>query len=206
MSDTPLIESLAAHEHEQWAHWMRYMTANMTPENMERWKRQMNTPYAELTEKEKESDREWARKAVGVMAEYLQDEMVRKQQQWEAHLVSFERMQPDRHATNVVHCDVLLRVPEGLLAGVRLPTHDVVAKAEAPDGAIVIGGNWPTYYWVLGPANGGEIPILCAAYGAVAEEVYAFLQCLPHTAPVPVSMARSTNHKQDIPDYLPVLR
>ena len=59
-----LIERLAAHEHEQWAHWTRYMLDNLTEENIARWRRQIDTAYQDLSEQEKESDREWARKTV----------------------------------------------------------------------------------------------------------------------------------------------
>ena len=62
-----LIEKLSALEHDQWAHWTKYMLANMTPENIKQWKRQIETPYAKLTEKEKNSDREWANKVVAVL-------------------------------------------------------------------------------------------------------------------------------------------
>jgi hypothetical protein len=89
-----LRERLAALEHEQWSHWTRHMlralephlrlgralsvelamTGKRTPKMIEasiclnRWKRQMATPYAELTEKEKDSDREWADKVMLTMA------------------------------------------------------------------------------------------------------------------------------------------
>jgi hypothetical protein len=62
-----LIEKLAALEHEQWAHWTRYMLDNLTPENIQRWRRQIETPYEDLSEKEKESDRVWARKVMELM-------------------------------------------------------------------------------------------------------------------------------------------
>jgi len=55
-----LREELADLEHRQWAHWTQYILANLTPENIERWKRQIETPYNELSEKEKDSDRFWA--------------------------------------------------------------------------------------------------------------------------------------------------
>ena len=55
-----LREDLAALEHEQWAHWTRYLLDNLTPENIERWRRQIDIPYAELSEVEKDVDREWA--------------------------------------------------------------------------------------------------------------------------------------------------
>ena len=38
-------------------------------ELIERWRRQMNTPYAELSEKEKDSDREWAKKLIDLLGE-----------------------------------------------------------------------------------------------------------------------------------------
>lgn len=56
------VEIMADLEHQQWAHWTRYMLDNLTPENIERWKQQCATDYADLNEKEKESDRRWARK------------------------------------------------------------------------------------------------------------------------------------------------
>ena len=58
------LERLAALEHEQWAHWREYMLSNLTTDNIELWKAKIKTPYSELTEKEKDSDRVWARKAL----------------------------------------------------------------------------------------------------------------------------------------------
>lgn len=68
---TALIEKLAKLEHDQWAHWTHYMVNNLSPENIARWRRQIETPYAELTEEEKEKDREWARKALAYVLEEL---------------------------------------------------------------------------------------------------------------------------------------
>lgn len=56
------IEILAEAQHEIWAHWMRYMFSQMdgntiSQEDMERWKRQANTKYADLSDDEKASDR-----------------------------------------------------------------------------------------------------------------------------------------------------
>ena len=62
-----LREQLAALEHEQWAHWTRYMLDNLTSENIARWQQQIETPYAELSEKEKESDRRWADKVLSLL-------------------------------------------------------------------------------------------------------------------------------------------
>ena len=73
-----LIELLAAQEHERWSSWMRYMFDNWTEENIKRWKYQMVTPYAELPEHSKESDRKEARKTmeiVGPIIAQLEEEL-----------------------------------------------------------------------------------------------------------------------------------
>jgi hypothetical protein len=64
MPTDDLLEALAAVEHEQWTHWTRHLLDNLTPENIARWRRQCDTPYVELSEDEKEKDREWARRVV----------------------------------------------------------------------------------------------------------------------------------------------
>ena len=63
-----LTELLAAAEHERWAHWQRYLHGRcvrqpdgglLIPSDLvERWERQMETPYPELPEEERKSDRE----------------------------------------------------------------------------------------------------------------------------------------------------
>ena len=63
-----LLEPLAAIEHERWAHWQKYLHSQCSKNNdgsltipselVERWERQLNTPYHDLSQKEKESDRE----------------------------------------------------------------------------------------------------------------------------------------------------
>jgi len=63
-------EELADLEHVQWAHWTKYMLSNMTSENVSRWERQCETAYQNLTEREKESDRQWADKVLEVLAAY----------------------------------------------------------------------------------------------------------------------------------------
>lgn len=56
------LERLAKLEHEQWAHWTRYMIDNYSPKNVEGWLRLIHLSYNQLSELEKESDRVWARK------------------------------------------------------------------------------------------------------------------------------------------------
>jgi hypothetical protein len=67
MPDNSLREKLAELEHKQWSHWYRYMVGNLTPENKERWDAQAATPYALLTEPEKNSDRVWADKVLEIL-------------------------------------------------------------------------------------------------------------------------------------------
>jgi len=62
-----LLEKLAELEHKQWAHWTNYMLDNLSNENRDKWRRQTKTSYLELSEKEKESDREWARKVLEII-------------------------------------------------------------------------------------------------------------------------------------------
>jgi hypothetical protein len=74
MPDDSLRERLAELEHKQWAHWYRYMIGNLTPENKARWDQQAATPYALLTEPEKNSDRQWADKVLEII-KFNQDEI-----------------------------------------------------------------------------------------------------------------------------------
>ncbi len=80
-----LTEIIADFFHNQWSHWMKYQFSKMEDtyhyetkkqtgmfmpfEFVVRWIRQMKTSYAELSEKEKDSDREWAIKLI----EHLED-------------------------------------------------------------------------------------------------------------------------------------
>jgi hypothetical protein len=77
MSTERTVEELADLEHRQWAHWMRYLfgqcehhpdgSATIPPHLVACWQRQMDAPYAHLTEREKDSDREWARKVIEIL-------------------------------------------------------------------------------------------------------------------------------------------
>ena len=70
----PLMETLAAAQHDIWSHWMRRMWKvcprlpsggrQIPPALVERWTRQESTPYAELSPEEQESDRRVVRQFV----------------------------------------------------------------------------------------------------------------------------------------------
>ena len=64
--ESRLIEKLAELEHQQWAHWTRYLMNNFDNDHIELWDRLCDTPYMELTEKEKDSDREWAYRIIKI--------------------------------------------------------------------------------------------------------------------------------------------
>jgi hypothetical protein len=72
-------ENLAALEHERWSGWMQYLFEKSTENEdgsvtipkwaVERWKRQVKTPYAELSEDEKDSDRKEVDKTLRLIME-----------------------------------------------------------------------------------------------------------------------------------------
>ncbi len=61
------LEILADIEHERWSSWMQWMFDHWTDKNIARWKQQMLTPYADLPEHSKESDRKEARKTLAAI-------------------------------------------------------------------------------------------------------------------------------------------
>jgi hypothetical protein len=77
-----LLETLASVEHERWAHWQRYLHSRCVPQGDEgallipadlvrQWEKQIVTPYSELTDAEKESDREQVRKYMPLIVNAL---------------------------------------------------------------------------------------------------------------------------------------
>jgi hypothetical protein len=57
------LERVAEVEHEQWMAWSKSVADEVSPERRARWSK-LWVPYGELSEEEKEKDREWARKAL----------------------------------------------------------------------------------------------------------------------------------------------
>jgi mannose-6-phosphate isomerase-like protein (cupin superfamily) len=66
-NDNELREKLADLEHKQWAHWTKYMLENLSDREKARWERQIDTDYKDLSEKEKDGDREWADKVLDIL-------------------------------------------------------------------------------------------------------------------------------------------
>lgn len=72
-----LLEQLAAIEHERWSHWQRYMhekahrnadgSLTIPATLVDRWERLMHTPYSNLTDEERESDREQVQRYITIL-------------------------------------------------------------------------------------------------------------------------------------------
>lgn len=80
MSLTELIEQLAAKEHASWSHWMTYQFKQCSPNVdgsmtipaalVERWQHLAATEYSDLTEREKQSDRNRVALILPIIEEY----------------------------------------------------------------------------------------------------------------------------------------
>lgn len=79
MNEQELREALAAYAHEAWSGWMRYLfdrgelhpdgSFTIPVELVLHWQRQMRTPYMELPEDEKRSDRKEADEMLAIFAQ-----------------------------------------------------------------------------------------------------------------------------------------
>jgi hypothetical protein len=72
-------EQLAALQHEIWSEWVRHMfevsianvsgTVTIPQQYVEQWQREMNTPYNDLSEEEKDGDRKQVDKMTALLAQ-----------------------------------------------------------------------------------------------------------------------------------------
>jgi hypothetical protein len=70
-------EQLAALQHEIWSDWVRHLfevsiantdgTVTIPPEYVRQWQRQVNTPYKDLSEEEKDGDRKQVDKLTALL-------------------------------------------------------------------------------------------------------------------------------------------
>lgn len=75
-----LIETLSAIEHQRWSHWQSYLhskceknddgSLTIPKDLVEKWNKQIETDYSDLTEKEKKSDREQVMKYLHYILEF----------------------------------------------------------------------------------------------------------------------------------------
>jgi hypothetical protein len=76
-----LVDELAALEHQRWAHWQEYVHEKgerrpdgslvLPADLVARWQRQIDTPYEDLTNEEKDSDREQVQKYLPILKRWL---------------------------------------------------------------------------------------------------------------------------------------
>lgn len=82
MTKEELIEALADKEHDSWARWMDYLftksvanadgSTTIPADLTERWERQCATRYADLSESEKQSDRNEVARILPFIDEYAE--------------------------------------------------------------------------------------------------------------------------------------
>lgn len=80
--ESNLVEDLAHFEHDSWARWMMYLFSKSIvasdgcvtiPSSLvKRWARQADTPYSELSEPEKESDRKEVYNIIPAIQAYVE--------------------------------------------------------------------------------------------------------------------------------------
>jgi hypothetical protein len=76
-----MLDELAAIEHERWAHWQRYVheqgvlerdgSLTIPAELVARWERQITTHYEDLSEAEKNSDKDQVARYLDLIKERL---------------------------------------------------------------------------------------------------------------------------------------
>ena len=60
-------EKLSAQIHEQWANWTKHMLSNLDESHIGNWKKQISTPYSDLSEEDKDKDRREADKIIEII-------------------------------------------------------------------------------------------------------------------------------------------
>lgn len=81
ISSKSIKEKLSACEHDSWSRWMKHLfsvsskhpdgSVTISSDLVSRWERQLNTPYEQLSESEKESDRKEVDMFLNVLMEGL---------------------------------------------------------------------------------------------------------------------------------------
>ena len=69
-----LIEELSKLEHDQWMGWAKNIlkTEDITKKRQVRWEEDSFKPYKDLTEEQKDMDREWADKVMKIVDKYME--------------------------------------------------------------------------------------------------------------------------------------
>jgi len=126
--DESLFERLAAIEHERWSDWQRYMhsrgerlpdgSLRIPAECVERWERQIATPYQSLTEHERNADRKQVRRY------------------WHIVQQRFDQIYHERNALISVLSAIYPTTIHQIKSGKDDPAHDFVVSVDTPIGKI----------------------------------------------------------------------
>ncbi len=83
MNKNKLFEELSNIEHQRWVGWQKYMhslciknqdgSLTIPKESVDHWTKQINTPYQNLSEREKESDRDEVRRYWNLILEAVNE-------------------------------------------------------------------------------------------------------------------------------------
>jgi len=75
-SELEILEYLARLEHEQWMHWSKAIADKVDDDTRTRWSACW-MPYEDLTEEQKQKDREWAMKVITILNIVREDDLNR---------------------------------------------------------------------------------------------------------------------------------
>lgn len=95
MEHKNLIEKMSELEHEQWIHWTRHFTNNLNYENIKRWKKQTKIKYNDLSEKDKDKDRKFAKKVSELLIKDFLEKLKLK-------IIDFSKTHPNVHIDNFI--------------------------------------------------------------------------------------------------------
>lgn len=70
-----LIEKLAEIEHERWGRWHKHAARNWNVAMVSSWNQQADTPYHQLSEQEKDSDRKEVMRYWPLIEEYISEQV-----------------------------------------------------------------------------------------------------------------------------------
>lgn len=86
LDEADTLETIAAVEHQRWAHWQQYLHDQCTAgedgsliipaQLVMKWKHQIEAPYTELSDEEKESDREQAREYIAALRRVVENSLI----------------------------------------------------------------------------------------------------------------------------------
>lgn|GEM_PF-6872315 len=148
-----LVEALAAAEHASWAHWQAYLfsccerlpdgSLVIPAEKADRWQRQIETPYADLSEREKQSDRDEVAKILPLIDTYaayweeefhVARELLVKQEQYAREQQDACQEQIERLLARQSEMRALLKTAEKKLSYAARDWPDFPIYAFHPDG------------------------------------------------------------------------